>query len=69
MTHTRRHRAEGLVEDDPSYEGMDDSEAGHRSALTDKRHWGALLAIVAAIGLLALVIVLHVTGVLGPGAH
>ena len=69
MTHMRKHQADDLVEDDPSREGVDATDASHRSPLTDKRHWVALLAIVAAIALLALVIVLHVTGTLGPRAH
>jgi hypothetical protein len=32
-------------------------------------HWVALFGIVVAVGLVLLLVVLHLTGVFGPGAH
>jgi hypothetical protein len=41
---------------------------GERSA-TGTRRWVPVLGIVVAVGLVMLFFVLHLTGVLGPGAH
>jgi hypothetical protein len=41
---------------------------GGRSA-TGTPRWGSVLGIVVAVGLVVLFFVLHLTGVLGPGAH
>jgi hypothetical protein len=41
---------------------------GHRSA-TGTPRWVLVLGIVVAVGLALLLLVLHLTGVLGPGAH
>jgi hypothetical protein len=43
-------------------------ETGRRSA-GEPRRWVTALGIVVAVGLVVLLFVLHLTGVLGPGAH
>ena len=48
--------------DDPSVEP-------DREVITSTLHWGALVRIGLVIVLLLLVVVLHLTGLLGPGLH
>jgi hypothetical protein len=40
-----------------------------RGSATSTLRWVPMLGIVVAIGLVLLLVVLHLTGVLGPGAH
>jgi len=50
--------------------GKDDPRAGlRRGSTTGTPRWVRALGIVLAVGLLALVVVLHLTGTLGAGAH
>jgi hypothetical protein len=53
-----------------------DSDTGDEPAVeldsesaTRRPRWVPVIGIVIAVGLGALVLVLHLTGVLGPGAH
>jgi hypothetical protein len=53
--------------DPPSYP---DTGAGpDRGSASSTRRWVPVLGIVVAIVLVLLLVVLHLTGVLGPGAH
>ncbi len=56
--------------DPPSYPdaGEDTGEAS-RPALTARQRAVRVLLIAAAVAAVALMIILHATGVLGPGAH
>jgi hypothetical protein len=69
VTHMRKHGTERLEERDLLRDGLHDSETSSGGPISDRRHWFALTAIIAAVGLVVLVIVLHLTGVLGPRAH
>lgn len=62
--------ADPLPEPDLDPNGHDNVDApyGHGST-TGRPRWMRVLWIVVALGVVALVIVLHVTGTLGPGAH
>jgi hypothetical protein len=40
-----------------------------RGSATGAPRWVSVLGIVIAVGLVVLLFVLHLTGVLGPGAH
>jgi hypothetical protein len=55
----------------PSYPdtGDDDGVGSDRGAPTSTPRWVPVLGIVIAIGLVLLLVVLHLTGILGPGAH
>jgi hypothetical protein len=48
----------------PSYDTGDD-----RGSATSTPRWVPVLGIVLAVILVLLLVVLHLTGVLGPGAH
>jgi hypothetical protein len=57
--------------DPPSYpdtRGDTGVEPGRRSA-TSRPRWVPVIGIVIAVVLVLLLVVLHLTGVLGPGAH
>jgi hypothetical protein len=57
--------------DPPSYPDTDDDTAvaPDRGSATGRPRWVPVLGIVIAIVLVLLLVVLHLTGVLGPGAH
>ncbi len=40
-----------------------------RRAAARKRSWVVVLGIIVAIALVGAMVILHLTGVLGPGAH
>ena len=64
-------RLEPDREDDEAYPhgGNDPSEWPGRGSTRGTPRWVRLAGVVLVIGVLALVIVLHLTGTLGPGAH
>jgi len=51
----------------PSHHGTDDSVPDQRSATPV--NWGTVLGITVAATLVAVMVILHLTGVVGPGAH
>jgi hypothetical protein len=55
----------------PSHPDTDDADAGHGrgSATGGTPRWVSLVGTIVAIMVVALLIVLHLTGVLGPGGH
>jgi hypothetical protein len=57
--------------DPPSYPDTDDDTGvgPDRGSATSMPRWMPVLGIVIAIVLVLLLVVLHLTGVLGPGAH
>lgn len=66
-----RATEETSVADVPPYTATDD-EGGtgpDRGATTGTPPWVYVLGIVLAIALVALIIILHLSGILGPGLH
>jgi hypothetical protein len=56
--------------DPPSYpRAGEDAGDASRPALTARQRGVRVLLIAVVVALIALVVILHVTGVLGPGAH
>jgi hypothetical protein len=55
--------------DPPSYTGDDTDVGPDRRSATSRSRWVPVIGIVIAVVLVLLVVVLHITGVLGPGAH
>jgi hypothetical protein len=57
--------------DPPRYPdtGEDTGVGSDHGAPTGKPRWVSVLGISIAIGLVLLLVVLHLTGILGPGAH
>jgi hypothetical protein len=56
--------------DPPPYPDTDDTGVrSERASVTSTRRWVPVLGIVIAIVLVLVLVVLHLTGVLGPGAH
>jgi hypothetical protein len=57
--------------DPPSYPdtGDDTGVGSDRGSATSTPRWVPVLGIAIAIVLVLLLVVLHLTGVLGPGAH
>jgi hypothetical protein len=54
----------------PDPDGGDNTGVGpSRGSATSTPRWVPVLGIVIAIGLVLVLVVLHLTGVLGPGAH
>jgi hypothetical protein len=54
----------------PSHPDSDDADAGHgRGRAGGTPRWVGVLGAIVAIVVILLVIVLHLAGVLGPGAH
>jgi hypothetical protein len=49
--------------------GDDTSRNPYRGSATETPRWKYVMFGIIAIGLVLLLIVLHLTGVLGPGAH
>jgi hypothetical protein len=54
--------------DPPPYPETGD-EGGDRGSTGSTSRWVIVLGIMIAIALIALFVVLHLTGTLGPGAH
>ena len=55
---------------DPRPDDEDDASASlHRRSTTGTPGWMWVLGIVVGIALIMLLVVLHLTGTLGPGAH
>lgn len=55
---------------DPRPDDEDDAGARlHRRSTTETPGWMWVLGIVVGIALIMLLVVLHLTGTLGPGAH
>jgi hypothetical protein len=63
-----RDREDTRMADPPRYPHSD-ADTGDRGSATGTPRWAVVLGIVIAIVLVLLVIVLHLTGTLGPGAH
>ena len=61
MREPRRHETTGLPAHPRSIDRGDAAAGGSR--------WGSVLVVALLVGLLVLVIVLHLTGLVGPGAH
>ena len=58
------------MDDRPYPDTDDEGGAGpKRGATTGTPPWAYVLGIVLAIALIALIIVLHLSGILGPGLH
>jgi hypothetical protein len=56
--------------DPPHYNTDEDTgAASDRGAPSGKSRWVSVLGFSIAIGLVLLLVVLHLTGILGPGAH
>jgi hypothetical protein len=57
--------------DPPYYPDTDDDTVvgPDRGSAPDTPRWVPVLGIVFAIGLVLLLVVLHLTGILGPGGH
>ena len=51
----------------PSHPDADDSAAGQEPA--SKANWGTRIVVGAIVALLLLVVILHLTGVVGPARH
>lgn len=57
--------------DPPPYPDTEEDagEEAERGAATGKRGWLGILVIAIAIALVVLIVVLHLTGTLGPGSQ
>lgn len=70
MTHMRLKRSPAPAEPHRSRDTGDETGAGPgRGWGTGTPRWVSVIGIVIAVGLVLLFFVLHLTGVLGPGAH
>jgi hypothetical protein len=49
--------------------GDDTGVASDRGSSTGTPRWVSVLGIIIAIGLVLLIVVLHLTGTIGPGTH
>ena len=70
MTHLRQKQEPTPPDPHTFGDTRDDPGVGPgRGSDPGRPRWVAVLGIVIAVGLVLLVFVLHLTGVLGPGAH
>ena len=70
MTHLRRSEESGPTEARRPRGADDDTKSGReRASVGGPPRWVVVLGIAVAVGAVLLVFVLHLTGVLGPGAH
>jgi hypothetical protein len=70
MTHMHQRRPTAPADPAPSPDAGDDTGVGRdRGSATGTPRWVAVLGIVIAIVLVLSFFVLHLTGILGPGAH
>ncbi len=53
----------------PPYPNRGDDPGAARGSSTGPPRWMAVVGITIAFGLFALLILLHLTGSMGPGAH
>ncbi len=53
----------------PRFPNPDNDTMAERTSTTGRPRWLAAVGIGVAVGLVVLVVVLHVTGVIGPGSH
>jgi len=54
----------------PRHPGTDvNGGPGHEGSPGGASRWGVVLGVTIAIALLALIVLLHLTGTIGPGAH
>ena len=54
----------------PPYPERDDSEmAPNRESTGDARRWISAAGIIVALILILIVVILHLSGVIGPGSH
>ncbi|MBJ7594278.1 MAG: hypothetical protein JF886_05335 [Candidatus Dormibacteraeota bacterium] len=53
----------------PRFPNPDEDAVGERASTTGRPRWVAVVGIGVAVGLVVLVVVLHLTGVIGPGSH
>ena len=70
MTHSRQKEKSAPAQA-PQAGGADDDTASgqERASVGGPSRWVVVLGIAVAVGAVLLVFVLHLTGVLGPGAH
>jgi hypothetical protein len=70
MTHMGEKSAPAPTDPHPARDSGEEADVGtgRRSASGPPR-WVSALGILVAVGLVVLLFVLHLTGVLGPGAH
>ena len=70
MTHLRPKRQSAPTEAHQARGADDDTESGReRASFGGPPRWVVVLGVAVAFGAVLLVFVLHLTGVLGPGAH
>jgi hypothetical protein len=53
----------------PPYPDTGDDDGPVRVPATGAPRWVSVVGIIIALGLVALIVVLHLTGVISPGAH
>jgi len=65
------HSPDDRVTDQPRYHGSDEgADAGSaREPLTARQRWARVLVVVIVIALFLAILVLHLTGTLGPGTN
>jgi hypothetical protein len=63
------HSPEDRVIDQPRYHGSSEDADSSREPLTARQRWTRVLVIAIVIALFLVMVILHVTGTLGPGTN